>query len=53
MTTDCIDTFAVTDHRPAPDLEATDRHLRIAGLAAAALVIFVLPTALAVASLLG
>ncbi|MBW8813710.1 MAG: hypothetical protein JF588_09820 [Caulobacterales bacterium] len=51
MTTDCLDTFAADTSRPVLDLSVTDRHLKIASLTAAGLVIFVLPIALAVASL--
>lgn len=50
MTTDLID--ARVPSAPKLDLALTDRHLKVASLAAAALVIFVLPAALAVATLL-
>ncbi|HET6970547.1 MAG TPA: hypothetical protein VFH92_05425 [Phenylobacterium sp.] len=53
MTTDCIDTRAVSGATPTLDLKITDRHLKTAVLAAVALVIFVLPAALAAASLAG
>ncbi len=52
MTTDCIDARPVSGPRPALDLKITDRQLKLASLTAAALVIFVLPVAAGVASLL-
>ncbi len=52
MTTDCIDARAPQGARPALDLKITDRQLKLASLTAAALVIFILPAAAGVASLL-
>jgi hypothetical protein len=51
MTTDFIDTRAPA--APKLDLALTDRHLKAAVVTAAALVIFVLPAALGLASLFG
>jgi hypothetical protein len=49
MTTDLID--ARVPAAPKLDLALTDRHLKVAILAAAGLVIFLLPAALALAAL--
>lgn len=51
MTTDCLDVRVASPRRERHDLALTDRHLKIAGLTAAVLVIFVLPGLLALASL--